>query len=181
MFGLSPCPSWGSPAVWLFKLQFHSPLLTSAAVFAGIPLHLIAFTEQNISNSGPRVHQCVYANDCIHMPSAIPVWLRSTWEPLLSLRVDCVKKSKLTGASLSRPHIPSLTQTRLPSVSQTHILYTCVSSHTILLSPSVTSSPPFPCLWMIKSCPQVYPWTQRKVKQAAEVCSVFQQHSNLNA
>lgn len=35
------------------------------------------------------------------MPSGIPVCLRSTWEPLLSLSVDCVKKSKLT-ASLSR-------------------------------------------------------------------------------
>lgn len=147
MFGLLLCPSWGSPAVWLFKLQFYSPLLTSGAVFAGNPLHLIAFTEQNISNSGTRVRQRVYANDCIHMPSGIPVWLHCTWEPLLSLRVDCVKKSKLTGASLSHLATHFLAHTDMFALGLTNT-HTCIPSHTVL-SPSVTSSPPFlACEWL---------------------------------
>lgn len=163
MFRLPPCPSWGSPDVWLFKLQFYSTLLISSAVFAGIPLHLIAFTEQNISNS--RLLSTVYMlmtaftcraqylcgsapHESLSFRFELIVWRSPNWQKRLSHLAT---------------HSLGLTYCSI------HAFFVCYFLST------------FPCFWMIKSCPQVYPWTKGKVKQAAEVGSVFQQHSNLNA
>lgn len=122
MFRLSPCPSWGSPDVLLFKLQFYSTLLTSGAVFAGIPLHLIAFTEQNISNSRPlsAVYMLMTAFTC-----RVQYLCGSAPHESLSFRFELIVWRS-----------PNW-QERLSHLA-THSL-----GFTYMRSPFVTSSPPF--------------------------------------